>query len=184
MKKTVLLCLLVASTICSAGASKIAVIDMEKVYTNYYKTQAQSARFDKQKEVYRAYSVNLKEQIDARKKGYEQLLQESQNISLKESVRKAKTLEADKARMRIRSKEDELVKYNRSKFEELQKKSTEMREAILKEIRKVVREVSILGGYHLVLDTSSKGLSGVESVVYYSSYIDLTKSVQDKLNQK
>ena len=182
MKKILLGCLLVASAVVNAGVSKMAVIDMEKIYSNYYKTQAQSARFDKQKQVYKAYSMSLKKQAEKLKKDYELLLQASQNISLKESVRKAKTLESDRVRMAIRSKEDELVKYNRSKYEELQKKSEVMREGIIKEIRDIVRKTSIIAGYHLVLDISSKGLSGVESVVYYSSYIDLTKSIQDKLN--
>ena len=184
MKNTIITLMLLLGLTSYASDSEIAVVNMEEVYSGYYKTQAQSVRFDKQKEVYKAYSLSLKKQLDSLKKKYELLLEASQNISLKDSVRKDKSIGADTIRMAMRSKEEEIVKYNRSKFEELQKKSVKMREGIIKEIRDVVREVSIINGYKLVIDTSSKSVNGVESVIYFNKNIDITKTISKKLNEK
>jgi len=184
IRKVLMTCLIaVAGSYATLGAStKIAVVDMEKVYSGYYKTQMLSARFDKQKQVYKSYSMKLKTEAEALKKGYEKLLKNAQNISLKESVRKQSAVDANSRQFQFKLKTEEMVEYNKSKFEELRRKSDKMREDIIAEIKKMVREQSVIAGYHLVLDSSSKGLSGVDGIVYSSPYIDLTKSVLEKLN--
>lgn len=184
MKNIISILLVLLSLKSFAGESKVAVVDMEKVYSNFYKTQALSARFEKQKAVYKAYSLTLKKQLDALKKKYDKLLEDSQNISLKESVRKEKAIGAATIRNSIKSKEDEILNYNRSKYEELQKKSEKMRNDIITEITNVVRETSVMKGYQLVIDTSVKGPGGLGPVIYFSPYIDITKIVSEKLNAK
>jgi len=124
-RKIVITCLIaVAGAYATLAASmKIAVVDMEKVYSGYYKTQMLSARFDKQKQVYKSYSMKLKADAETLKKGYEKLLKNAQNISLKESVRKQSAVEANSRQFQFKLKTEEMVKYNKEKFDELRKKS-------------------------------------------------------------
>jgi outer membrane protein len=163
---------------------KIAVVNMEKIYNDYYKTQAKMSQFEKQKEVYKNYSISLRDELDKLKKKYENTIKESQNITLKDDIRKKKQDEAANLRDILGVKEKELIEYNRSKLRELTEKSRTVRETLIKEIKKTVKEVGILEGYHLVMDSSAKNINNIETIIYSSPYIDITDNVLKKLNAK
>ena len=65
---------------------KIAVVDMEKVFQNYYKTKIADANLKKQAETYRNYLTSLSDSNLKLREEFKELRDDSQNIALKVSM--------------------------------------------------------------------------------------------------
>ncbi len=182
MRSLICLITLLLFTILGYAAENIAVVDMENVYRNYYKTQAQSAEFEKQKEVYKNYSFKLKKNVEELKAKAKELSATAENTMLKESIRKEKKALAERFTSQATKKETQMVEYNQKKFSELQVKSDKMRENIIAEVKEKVREFSILNDIKVVIDKSANNYTGIDSVIYYDPSTDITKRITDQLN--
>lgn len=166
----------------SANTQSIATVDMEKVYNSYYRTQAVTDTFNRQKEVYKAYAQKLRDEENELKSVYHALLSQAQNISLKDDIRKQKHQTAEAKRAEIKAKKEELTAYNKTKYDELRKQVAKMRQELLSDIKKVVQKIALDRGFQLVLDSSAQTADGLNMVIYSSAFIDLTDSAITKLN--
>ena len=56
------------------------------------------------------------------------------------------------------------------------------RNKILNDIKSVIKNQAVLGGYHMVLDSKALSISGLPVVVYSEKSADITDSVLKELN--
>ena len=82
----------------------------------------------------------------------------------------------------ILAKENELKNYNREKQAQLRDDQDKQRAKILEDIRTVVKNQAVLGGYHLVLDSTALSISGLPVLIYSEPAADITASVLKELN--
>ena len=181
LKKIILLLVLV----CSMGVSaqqRIAVVDMDKLFREYYKTKIVEANLRRQADIYREYAVKLQEEIKQLRQQFTELRDASLNMVLTEAARESKRLAAREKYNLLTAKENELQNYNREKQAQLRDDQEKQREKILADIQAVVKNQATLGGYHLVLDKKALSLSGLPVVVYSTPTINITESVLKELN--
>ncbi len=179
----VMLALLMLPMAVFAAEIKIAVIDLEDVFNNYYKTKVSVATLKKQAEVFMAYAKKLSE---SRAKLYEEfkaIREDAQNLALSKAEQENKRIKAQEKYRDVKSKEAELKQYNSTKSAQLKQERAKMRDRILGEIKAEVSKRAALAGYTIVLDKSGKSLSGVPSIIYYSPAIDITKDILTELNR-
>jgi len=167
----------------SSPGQKIAVIDMEKVFKDYYKTKIADANLKKQGDLFKAYAEKLSDSLLKLKEEFKDLRDASQNIALSETERENKRLSAQDKYRHVTAKESELNDYTREKQAQLRSDYDKMRSGILAEIKDVVRSRCALEGYSLVLDISGNTLNNIPAVIYHNSSLELTSAVLSELNR-
>lgn len=166
-----------------AAELKIAVINMDRIFQEYFKTREADANLKKQAEIYKDYAEKLNSSKLKLQEEFKSLRNASQNIALSESEKEKRRLAAREKYRQLLAKEAEFEEYNREKQTQLREEYERKRGVILEEIQKEVRRKSVLEGYALVVDISGKTLNNIPSVVYYNPALDITDEVLDRLNR-
>lgn len=173
---------LIASAAHGVDKARIAVVDMDNVFTTYYKTRIANAKIKKQAEVYRDYLNSIAKEIERLKAEAIKLRDDSVNIGISDSERERCREQLGAKAKLIETREGELTQYNREKREELYKKFTETRKTLADEVIKVIGSHAKRHGYTLVLDRSGKTTNDIPSVVFFDDGIDITEQVVKEVN--
>lgn len=179
-KGFLLLIFLCALTV--TAQQKIAVVDMDVLFRDYYKTKIVEANLKRQADIYKEYALKLQEEIKRLRAEFIDLRDASLNVILTEAARESKRLAAKDKYTQIALKENELKSYNREKQAQLRDDQDKQREKILNDIRAVVKKRAVLGGYQIVLDKKAISFSALPVVVYADNSTDITASVLKDLN--
>ena len=182
MLKKMLLLLLLCCTVAVSAQQKIAVVDMDKLFREYYKTKIVEANLKRQADIYKEYSIRLQEEIKRLRAQFIELRDAALNVVLTEASRESKRLAAKDKYAEITVKENELKNYNREKQAQLRDDQDKQRTKILNDIKAVIQNRAVLGGYNMVLDSKALSISGLPVVVYSEKAADITDSVLKELN--
>ncbi|MGD0743649.1 MAG: OmpH family outer membrane protein [Verrucomicrobiota bacterium] len=177
LRTTILTTLLLAVLSVSAPAqSKIATVDMGKLFNDYWKTKQAEVVLNKraadlQKEIKAEVSDLDKAQAD-----YNQLLDQANDPALSAEERaKRRQTAADKLKA-INAAKANIDQDNRRAQSQLLDQRQRMTANLVNEIHKIVGDKAKAGGYTLVVNSTA-----TDSVVY-SSGDDLTDAVLKQLN--
>ncbi len=159
------------------GQSKVASVDMRKLFNGYYKTKLAEDLLDKDKALDRKNLKEMADQITAAQADYQHLLDQANDQAISDDSRqKIKQSAADKAQQ-INDSKAAFDKFQREVESTLEDKTQRMTGNLVSEIQQAVSDKAKLGGYSLVVNSSSS-----EVVVYASPDIDITASVLSELN--
>jgi outer membrane protein len=162
---------------------KIGTIDMQKIFTAYYKTQdAQTKLQDAQK----AYKEELNQRLDAYKANLDiinKLNDELNKPALAGASHDQKTQERDAKIAETKGLEKEITDFRQTREREIQDETKRMRDGIVAEIMVVVNDQVKTINYDLVIDKSGFSSNNIVPVVLYArdSY-DFSDSIVTKLN--
>jgi outer membrane protein len=166
-----------ATTISAHAQSKVASVDMKKLFDSYYKTKLAEDLLDKDKASARKDLKDMADGIDKASADYKKLLDQAEDPAISSDAR-------DKLRASAASKADEInnskaafEKYQRQVEATLADKSQRMSANLISEIQQAVSAKAKLGGYSLVVNSSNP-----EAIVYVSGDNDITASVLAQLN--
>jgi outer membrane protein len=186
MKQFALLCAAIVFSAAAATAQtagiKIALVDLQRCFNEYYKTEEAKERINTQGN---GYQKEFNDRMEDYKKLVDQIngLREGEkDPSLSEAARKERQ---DRLREKIQeaqTRERELNDFRQTSARLLQDQQMRMRKTIVDEINKKVEEFS-KGKYNLVLDKSGQTLNGTSSLVYTEGVTDITDEVIKALNK-
>ncbi|HZC58639.1 MAG TPA: OmpH family outer membrane protein [Chthoniobacterales bacterium] len=189
MKKSVLvttigLALLTVSFASRAEAQmKIGTIDMQKVFTAYYKTHDAE---DKLKEAQKAYKDELDQRMDEYKKNLDvinKLNEEMNKPELSGAAKDQKAQERDAKISDTKGLEKEISDFRQQRERQIQDQLKRMRDGIVDEIMKVVNDQVKAQNYDIVFDRSGFSANNIVPVLLYSrDNYDFSDSVITKLN--
>lgn len=185
-KLTFLACILAFSMmgLCAqAGDFKIAIVDMERIFQDYYKTKIQDANLKRQAEIFKDYADKLGDSLQKMQDEFKTLRDSSQNIALTEVERENRRLAAQDKYRQVTAKEAELRQYDREKRRQLRDDFEKMRIDIIDEIKRIIKERCALEGYSLVLDKSGMTMNSIPAVIYFNPAMEITDSVVKDLNR-
>ena len=171
---------------CSVSAAdlRIATVDLNKVFTNFWKTAEASNRLQAQKDERGAEFKALIAQGDKVKADYDKAVEEAndQALSGEERDKRKKAAEAKKAELNDIKRSAE--QFDASSRTYLGETFRRMRDNVLSEIRAAVNAKAKEGGYDLVVDTSAESKNNDTAIfVYTSGKNDLTDAVIAELNK-
>jgi outer membrane protein len=169
--------LLACLSVPAFAQSKVATVDMRKLFSGYYKTKSAEAILDGKKTDLRKELKDMADGLDQAQAEYKQLLEQAndQAISAEERARRNQAA-ADKLK-KINDNKAALDSFNRQAESTLADQSQRMSGNLVAEIQKVVADRAKAGGYTLVLNSGS-----ADAVVYSSNDNDLTDAVLKQLN--
>ncbi len=182
MKKLILLAFLCSFSLFAESA--MCVVNMEKLFADYYKTKLAETQFKKKTDAFKQYAQNAISQHKSLKKELEELKVASQSIALSPETRKIKIGEMNIKEQELAKKEQEIVAFNRDKKKELMDEFMQVRKKLIDEIKNLVTAYCKDKKYTIVIDSSGKTANGLSSVVYFDQSLDITATLLSSLNKK
>jgi outer membrane protein len=176
-----LLVLIIASH--AQAETKIGTIDMQKIFSAYYKTHESE---DKLKEAQKAYKDELDGRMDAYKNNLDLINKLNEEISKPELSGAAKDQKAEERDGKIsetKSLEKEISNFRQAREKQIQDQLKRLRDGIVEEIMKVVNEQVKAGNYDMVFDRSGFSANNIVPVLLYArETYDFSDSIITKLN--
>ena len=167
----------------AASAQKIATVDLEKVFRNYYRTKIIDQNFSEQGKVYRNYIARQAEILKKDEELYRQKRDSALNVALSPEERQKRQQEAAALERSLKVRRAELERYAADRAKVMKDTAARERKKVIDEIRAEVRRRAALEGYTLVLDASGRSLNDVPFVLYSTDSIDITDKVLAELNR-
>jgi Skp family chaperone for outer membrane proteins len=176
------LCLLTAAFLaaaCAAGAAetKVATVDMKKLFSGYYKTKLAQTSLESRKAELRKEIKDMADGLEKAQADYKQLLEQSADQALSADERDKRKLAAAEKAKEIANSRTAIEQFQRQAESQLADQSQRMSGNLVTEIQKAVADKAKTGGYTAVLNSASN-----EVVVFASDANDLTASVLAQLN--
>src|ERR1700732_48935 len=162
---------------------KFGTIDMQKVFTAYYKTHDAE---DKLKEAQKAYKDELDQRMEAYKKNLDainKLNEEMNKPELSGASKDQKAQERDAKIAETKGLEKEISDFRATRERQIQDQLKRMRDGIVEEIMKVVNDQVKAANYDIVFDRSGFSANNIVPVLLYArDNYDFSESVITKLN--
>lgn len=169
--------LLTATVISASAQTKVATVDMKKLFNGYYKTKLAQTSLENRKTELRKEIKDMADGLQKAQDDYKKLLDESSDPALSSDERdKKKQASLDKAK-EINSSKAAIDQFQRQAEAQLADQSQRMSGNLVAEIQKAVAEKAKVGGFSIVLNSAS-----VETVVFANTDNDLTAAVLEQIN--
>lgn len=162
---------------------KIAVVDMDHLFLEYYKTKETDAVLRQKQGIYEAWTKKLNEARLKLEKEFNVLRDAAQNIALAGIEREKKRKAAEEKYQELKKKETEMSQYIQQKTKEYKELVAKRHKELLEEIYTEIRQYAVLKGYDFVFDKSGKTLNTIPMIIYSSQQHDITDTILDKLNR-
>ena len=178
------LLLLVSALVLQAApkGERIAVVNMETVFRQYYKSRIAADTLRQQSEVYRNYIMAEQDKLREVEKEMNIAPDAAQNLALSAADREAKKQIYAAKEQELAQKRAALNRYMLERNRTLSNVEKAKRTEILGDIRAEAAKQAASGGYTFVLDCSGMTTSGIPAVIYAPPTADLTARILKALN--
>ena len=177
---TALVTLLGASP--AAAQMKVGIVDMNKVFTSYYKTKEAEARLNDARAQAKTDLDGRLETLKADMEAINKLEADTKKPELTADKREAAVKQRDEKINQVRNLDREIGEFRQTRERQLQEQFMRMRGDIVQDIMKVVDSKVKADGFDLVLDSSGLGISQVKVVLYSAPSMDFSDSIISTLN--
>lgn len=176
--------LALSATAFSQGSSgRIVMVDLNRVFNEYYKTPIASAKLKETVDNYNKEQEAMMEQYKRQTAELDKLREDSVKPEYTQEVRDQKKKAVTEKLGELKKTQDDITEFKRTHQLTLDQNSQRMRKTILGEIQDVIARIAKDAGYSLVLDKSGNTLNGVSTVVYSQDSMDITDSIIKMLNR-
>jgi len=174
------LILCVASSAMAQG--KIAIVDLRKLFDDYYKTKAADAQLKDQAADLAKESKAYMEQYQKASDDYKKLLDEANNQAVSSDEREKRKKAAEGKLVEIKELETTIRQFENTARTTLEEKKRQMREKIIGAIRDIINAKAKAAGYAMVIDTAAETVNQTPVVPYNNGENDITAAVLQELN--
>ena len=181
--KTLLSIAAVALLAGSASAqNKIGLIDLRKVFDDYYKTKAADALLKDRAADLEKQEKGLKEQYQKAADDYKKALDDANNQAVSAEEREKRKKSAETSLLEAKRMEESINQFERTARSTLEEQQRRMRDNILEEIRTVINAKAKAGSLSMVLDSASESINKTPIMLYNNGENDITAGVLAQLN--
>lgn len=182
--KKILTFLAVCFCIAAAAAElRIAVVDLDRIFREYYKSRIAEDFLNQQAEAARIYMGQLNTRLEAARADARKLGTNALNPALSDSDRKKAADAADAALAKVKSIETEISLYTNERMRELRRVEQEKRNEIIADIQKEIQRRAAAGNYAFVFDCSGRSTNNLPSLLVYPKKNDISDAVIRELNR-
>lgn len=186
MKKTsTLLLTLVTFCLCSLSARadlKFGVVDMQRVFQEYYKTKEADTRL---KEVQAGYQKEFQDMMGDYQKSVDEaqkLRSDTQNTTLDEKVRDEKTKALQTKVQDLQNTERKIQEFKVTRAKQLEDQMGRMRKNIVEDITKVINTIGARDKYNMIIDKSAVSMTGTPNAPYVDGVSDISDEIIKTMN--
>jgi Skp family chaperone for outer membrane proteins len=187
-RRSIITCLtiLVAVTAASSSAHaqiKLGIVDMNAVFTAYYKTKDAEAKLN---EARAAAKTELDERLETLKKSMDEINKLNQEVEKPELSKDGKDKAAkirDEKVQEARNLDREISEFRGTRERQLQEQFMRMRKDIVEDIMKTVNEKVKAAGFDIVMDKSGMSMGQIPVVLYSRADLDFSSELITALNK-
>lgn len=187
MKKTVILSACVAAFFAVTGSAqaqmKIGTVDMNKIFSSYYKTKDAETRINNAKTKAKQEFDDKMDQLKKDAADIKKLSDEVNNPALSKESKEDKMKALEEKKNQFGPAERELREFQTTQEKQLQDQAVRMRNGIVEEITKLVNDKVKSEQYDLVFDRSGNSLNGVPILVFARDTLDFSDEIITQLNK-
>jgi outer membrane protein len=188
MLKPILSIAIAATALCAFAPSaqaqiKVGVIDMNAVFTQYYRTKDAEAKLN---EARAAAKKELDDRLETLKKSMDEINKINADLEKPELSKEAKdksTKTRDEKVNEARNLDREITEFRGTRERQLQEQFVRMRKDIIDDIMKIVNDKVKTAGFDLVFDKSGMSMGQIPVLVYSRNDLDFSKEIVDTLNK-
>ena len=165
------------------GEVLTGVVDLEKIFREYYKSKIAEELIRQQAAVYRDYIRKLESEHKSLADDAAKARAAAQNLALSAAERQKAEDRAIAAARAVAAKKTEAEVYARERAVDMRTLQTHKRAEILKDIQDQIARSASLLGYGFVLDYSGRTTNDRGAVLLYPKQRDFTDHVIRELNR-
>lgn len=184
--KKYLLPVLIMGTLAFNVASaqlNVVTVSMQKLFDGYYKSEQANARLESIREQAVAEAQQKEQQLLEIRDQINLMQEELENPVLTDASKLSKQADMQNLVNQGRALQQEFQQWQQTTMNNLNQRSQDIRNSLIEEIVKVVNDIALKElSADLVFDTSDILGSGVPTVLYADSRLDITDRVLIKLN--
>lgn len=166
----------------ASAQGKIATIDLQKVFDNYFKTKLISQNLENQGREYKAQREKLVQQYQELNKSYGSLREGAADPGISNAEKDKRTKEADAKLVEIRTLEADINDYDKTTATQIRETQERMKKNIIRDIRDMISKVAKKEGIAMVLDTAAEARTETPILLYSDGSNDLTDRILTQLN--
>ena len=188
MKKSVITIILAVVSLSLAASPamaqmKVGIVDMNKVFTSYYKTKEAETRLNDARAQAKTDLDGRLETLKANMEEINKLEADTKKPELAADKKEAAIKQRDEKIAEVRNLDREIGEFRQTRERQLQEQFMRMRGDIVQDIMKVVDAQVKSEGYELVFDKSGQGTSQVPVVLFSRPDMDFSDKVIADLNK-
>lgn len=185
MKKSILTLLALFFAVATASAElKIVTINMQQAFDSFYKKVDVSDRMNSVAENFSNQVRDRQTKLLADRKVIEDKLQEIRdNPGLSDEAKQAQAQLLDPQIQAFQKAQQEFEAWGQEEQKKIQSQAQTQRRLLIDEIKRVATDVGVKEGADLILDVADHLNSGVPTVVYATTSIDITNKVIQEINR-
>ena len=168
----------------SANAeNKIGTLDMNAIFTQYYKTKDAEAKLN---EARAAAKKELDDRLETLKKAMDEINKINTDLEKPELSKDAQakaTKNRDDKVNDARNLDREITEFRGTRERQLQEQFVRMRKDIIDEIMAVVNAKVKATGFDIVFDKSGMSMGQIPVLIYSRTDLDFSKDIVDTLNK-
>ena len=171
--------------ITGAGAQgmKIGIVDMNRVFAEYYKTKDADKVINEQKEAAKKELETINNDYKKLLDNYQKLATEIKDPAIGEELRKEKQKEAQEVASKARALEREKKELSDRRQRMLLTEVDRKRKALIEEIQDVVGDMAKKKNYDIVFDKSGLGTRGIPFLLHSKDAVDFSEELIGELNK-
>lgn len=162
---------------------KVATVNVQKLFADYYKTHEAQAEVDKAAQAVQETNNTRTETIKKMEAEFNDMAKKLQDPVLNEKDKKELEQKAQIKRQEVIALEQERRGFVERQLKSLQEQMKMRSAKIMEEITKVTEDIATKGSYDLILDKSAQALRSNQVLVYSKPSMDITPSVMKELNK-
>ena len=162
--------------------SKTAIIDLKKVFDNYWKTKEADAALKERAAEMDKQNKNLIEDYKKATEEYQKLMASANDSAVSTDERAKRKKSAEAKALEIRESEQTIEGFRRQAGATLDEKKRQMRDKILGEIRTAINAKAKAAGYSIVFDSAADSVNATPVLIYNNGENDITDEILAQIN--
>ncbi|MEI8063190.1 MAG: OmpH family outer membrane protein [Verrucomicrobiota bacterium] len=171
------------SLFAQAPGGRIATIDLNRLFTEYYKTPVASAKLKDTAELFNKEHDEMLAQYRKLVDDLNKLREEQDKTEYTPEVREQKKKAIQDKLTETQAMQRNIEEYRAGHRQMLDQQTQRMRQNIIKEIKEIVLKESRDAGYGIVFDKSGNTANGEPTIIYSQDSIDITEDMLKVLNK-
>ncbi|MGC8743385.1 MAG: OmpH family outer membrane protein [Verrucomicrobiia bacterium] len=171
-------------TMAAQSTQKIGIVDLKRLFDNYWKTKQANARLKELRSDMLKEQKAIEEKHSKASDEYKKILESANDQAVSAEEREKRKKSAEDKLLELRQIEVAMEQFVRNASANLSEEERRLRDNIVKELREAIATKARAGGFTLVLDVSGETANSAPAVLYTNGENDLTDQVLNELNAK
>jgi outer membrane protein len=180
--KSLMAALALGSVAVAQADLKVATVDMQSVFNDYYKTHEANAEIAKVKEEIQKDVNTRAENLKSLQGELQAIKKRAEDPSMSEAGRKSAAQDFELKRGEAVAVEQDIRSFVERRQRALQELQAEKVKAIIADISKVINDKAASDGYDFVLDTSAPAITQTKVLLFSKPNFDITPVILKAVN--